>query len=107
MAPVVDPISNEAATAEAPDTAPMGEPVAGEPGVSTAIPNPAPAVDTNTREAPVSASAGLAPLLSGEEADHFRTRWNEIQGTFVDDPASAVQQADVLVSEAVDKITQG
>ena len=48
----------------------------------------------------------LAALLDHDVSEHLRTRWNEIQGRFVDDPRSAVQQADALVSEAVDKITQ-
>ena len=39
-------------------------------------------------------------------SEHFRTRWNEIQAKFVDDPRTAVQQADALVSEVVDQITQ-
>jgi hypothetical protein len=49
-------------------------------------------------------SAGA--LLSHEESEHFRTLWNEIQGRFVDEPRSAVQHADVLVSEVIEKITQ-
>src|SRR5574340_536233 len=38
-------------------------------------------------------------LLSIEDSVNFRTRWEEIQGKFVDDPRNAVQQADMLVSE--------
>ena len=45
-------------------------------------------------------------LLLREESEHFRTRWNEIQGKFVDEPRDAVQQADALVSEVVDQITR-
>jgi hypothetical protein len=44
--------------------------------------------------------------LGREESEHFRTRWNEIQGKFVDDPRAAVQQADALVSEVIEQITQ-
>lgn len=50
--------------------------------------------------------ASLTALLSPEESGNLRTRWNDIQGKFVDEPRSAVQQADVLVSEVVEKITQ-
>jgi hypothetical protein len=75
-------------------------------GVSTSLPDAVPVVAAVNDEAPVGVSAGLAPLLSGDEANHFRTRWNEIQGSFVDEPRSAVQQADALVSEAVEQITQ-
>jgi len=47
-----------------------------------------------------------ADLLNREESERFRTRWNEIQGKFVDEPRSAVQQADALVSEVTEKITR-
>jgi hypothetical protein len=63
--------------------------------------------ETITHEAPISTNAGsLAALLNQEESEHLRTRWNEIQGKFVDEPRSAVQQADALVAEVVEKITQ-
>jgi hypothetical protein len=62
---------------------------------------------TITHEAPKGMNAGsLTALLNHEESEHLRTRWNEIQGKFVDEPRSAVQQADALVSEVIKKITQ-
>jgi len=48
----------------------------------------------------------LIPLLNHEDSEHLRTRWNEIQGWFVDEPRAAVQQADTLVSDVIDKIVQ-
>jgi len=48
----------------------------------------------------------VVPLLNHEETEHFRTLWNEIQGKFVDEPRSAVQQADTLVSEVIEKLTK-
>jgi Na+/phosphate symporter len=63
--------------------------------------------ETITREAPIGTNAGSsAALLNREESEHFRTRWNEIQGKFVDEPRAAVQQADALVSEVIEQITQ-
>ncbi len=60
-----------------------------------------------TRETPISTNAGQSTaLLSHEESEHFRTRWNEIQGKFVDEPRLAVQEADGLVSEVIEHITQ-
>jgi len=57
--------------------------------------------------APIDASAeSLAALLAPDLSEHLRARWNEIQGRFVDEPRTAVQQADALVSEVVEKITQ-
>lgn len=45
-------------------------------------------------------------LFRYEETELLRTRWNQIQGKFVDEPRAAVEQADTLVSEIVEKITR-
>ena len=64
-------------------------------------------VESNLQAAPINLNDGsLLALLEREESEHFRTRWNEIQGKFVDEPRSAVQQADGLVTEVIEKITQ-
>jgi hypothetical protein len=44
-------------------------------------------------------------LLQNGETERLRGRWNEIQGKFVDEPRFAIQQADELLSEVVEKIT--
>jgi hypothetical protein len=63
--------------------------------------------DTVPYKAPVAANVeSSAALLNHEESEQFRTRWNEIQGTFVDEPRAAVQQADALVTEVIGQITQ-
>jgi len=63
-------------------------------------------VDANAHEAVIGPNAGsLAALLNQEESEHLRTLWNEIQGKFVDEPRSAVQQADALVADVINKIT--
>lgn len=41
-------------------------------------------------------------LAVNEDARAFRSRWNEIQVRFVDDPKSSVQQADGLVNETME-----
>jgi len=55
---------------------------------------------------PVANLESASALLDREVSEHLRVRWNEIQGKFVDEPRSAVQQADVLVTEVIEKITQ-
>jgi len=108
VGPMDERIVHEAPMAEAiPYRAPEGEPVAHESWVSKPIPTMAPVAETITHEAPIGTNAGSsAALLNREESEHFRTRWNEIQSKFVDEPRSAVQQADALVSEVVEQITQ-
>ena len=80
-----------------PTVEPVGETIVHEP----------PMDEPTTYETPVATNAGSsATLLNPEESEHFRTSWNEIQGKFVDEPRSAVQQADALVAEVIGQITQ-
>lgn len=55
-----------------------------------------PGADTAEEEAP--------QLLSAEDAEGFRSRWQEIQGGFVDAPREAVQSADALVAEVMQSL---
>ncbi|MFE2991727.1 hypothetical protein [Streptomyces sp. NPDC059262] len=41
------------------------------------------------------------PLLTTGDAQNFRDRWNQVQGTFVDEPREAVQSADALVADVM------
>jgi len=45
-------------------------------------------------------------LFTGGDAEQFRGRWSKIQISFVDEPRSAVQQADALVSEIMQRLTR-
>jgi hypothetical protein len=83
------------------------DPFADKAPVNAALIHETPMGETITHEAPIDTNAeSSAALLNREESEHFRTRWNEIQGKFVDEPHSAVQQADALVSEVIEQITQ-
>ena len=46
------------------------------------------------------------PLFPSGEADGFRARWVEVQTGFVDEPRSAVEQADSLVAEMMKRLAQ-
>jgi hypothetical protein len=76
---------------------PMGETVVHEKQMSETVAYKAPVVTD---------IASSASLLNREEVELLRTRWNEIQGKFVDEPRAAVQLADGLVSDVIEKITQ-
>lgn len=41
------------------------------------------------------------PLFAAGAADSYRTRWLDIQTTFVDEPERSVEQADLLVAEVI------
>jgi hypothetical protein len=46
-------------------------------------------------------------LFAEDQLAGFRSRWDEIQVGFVDEPRQAVEQADALVSDLVDQLTAG
>jgi hypothetical protein len=60
------------------------------------------------RGAPARAGNGEepSPLLSGQQTDEFRSRWNTIQTSFVDEPRKTVEQADELVAEIMQRLAQ-
>jgi hypothetical protein len=46
-------------------------------------------------------------LLPDSEAERFTTRWQEIQGSFVDEPRASVEQADALVADLMQRLASG
>jgi len=44
------------------------------------------------------------PLFTGEESDRFRNSWHDIQGSFVDEPRHAVEEADQLVATVIQRL---
>jgi hypothetical protein len=48
---------------------------------------------------------GLAPLFENTAAEKFRARWLSIQSKFVDDPKASVREADDLVADVIQGIT--
>jgi hypothetical protein len=51
---------------------------------------------------------GLAdgPLFHDEELQGFRSRWDQVQASFVDEPRMAVEQADGLVANMVKRLAE-
>jgi hypothetical protein len=46
-----------------------------------------------------------AALFPAGDMDNFRARWREIQGDFVDEPRQAVEQANQLVEQLIQRLT--
>jgi hypothetical protein len=44
------------------------------------------------------------PLVPSDQSDRFTTRWEEIQASFVDQPREAVEQADALVADLMQRL---
>lgn len=47
-----------------------------------------------------------AELLASNEAQELRSRWNKIQTGFVDEPRRSVKDADALVAETIDRLSE-
>jgi len=65
--------------------------------------------ELENREAvtPRPADAGkTTPLFPENEATKVRNRWTEIQTAFVDEPRRAVEQADALVTEVIERLSR-
>ena len=45
-------------------------------------------------------------LFSGDKAEEHRSRWQDIQADFVDDPRQAVEQADQLVAQLMKELAE-
>jgi hypothetical protein len=52
------------------------------------------------------ATTKLEPLFAAGVHQDFRNRWRDIQAGFVDEPHSAVEQADQLVAQLMQKLAQ-
>jgi hypothetical protein len=48
----------------------------------------------------------LEPLFTEESDREFRNRWRDIQSGFVDEPRTAVEQADELVAQLMQRLAQ-
>jgi len=51
-------------------------------------------------------AADNGPLLPEDFTKQCRSRWDSIQAAFVDEPRSAVEKADELVAEAIQKLAE-
>ena len=46
------------------------------------------------------------PLFGSEDAEHYRARWSDVQAAFVDEPRRAVEDADALVAELMQRLAE-
>ena len=95
------------------DDARPGDPIGDDPRddgrLSTAdLVREADDVDRDRDDTRSAGEAGGArePLFAGEDEERFRTRWTEVQTGFVDEPRKAVQEADALVAELMQRLAE-
>lgn len=58
------------------------------------------------RAADAEMGSAAAPLLPEAEVADLRTRWDQIQTGFVDEPRRAVEDADALVAAAMQRLAE-
>ncbi len=58
------------------------------------------------KSTPPSNGEELSALLSAKEEEDFRSRWNIIQTGFVDEPRRAVEEADELVAQIMQRLAE-
>ncbi len=71
-----------------------------------------PPIEEQAQEAEPPPTAGAEPsadelLFAGDNLSVLRSRWDDVQTAFVDDPTKCVQEADALVAEVVDQLAAG
>jgi len=97
--PRVEDERESTATSISPDDQTMQETATDDVATAKATDEPA-AMGADAR--PGSGNDGA--LLPADQNDRFKTRWDEIQGSFVDEPQRAVEEADALVADLSQRV---
>ena len=95
-ADAVDPSTVAEGTAPSIDQTAVGQPAVGQS-----------AVGQTDVAAPRTEEPAERSLFADNERSGLRSRWDDVQAGFVDDPKDCVHKADGLVSEVVEQITTG
>jgi hypothetical protein len=73
-------------------------------------PSSAPAEPSETADESPTAEAEPSSdrsLFADDDLSGLRSRWDDVQAGFVDDPKDCVQKADALVADVVEQLTRG
>jgi hypothetical protein len=70
------------------------------------VPIEEPALPEAREHEELSGSQPPVSLFAEDQAQRFRTDWNDIQITFVDEPRGAVEKADALVARVIQRLAQ-
>jgi hypothetical protein len=100
----VDPLAETAPDSD-PLVEPDGDPLTEEAQDKDPLAEPVPAAVASA-DAVDAGQAGPAGLGSADDQERFTARWQEIQAGFVDEPRRAVQDADALVVDMMDRLAR-
>ena len=68
---------------------------------------PAAQTERSGTETGISTDQSRTNSLFADDTSGLRSRWDDVQAAFVDDPKECVQKADTLVAEVVEQLTNG
>ena len=113
--PSVEPVPAQSVSTGDVDDTRVAQPPAATAPAQDEPPAPHDEASTALTESPhtegVPPSAEVQPssdeLLFAADTSGLRSRWDDIQAVFVDDPADCVHKADTLVAEVVEQVTAG
>jgi hypothetical protein len=100
--PLVEHVRTDDPLAE---LAPGGDPLVEEAQDKDPLAEPVPAAVASADAVDVG-QTGPAGLGSADDQERFTARWQEIQAGFVDEPRRAVQDADALVVDMMDRLAR-
>jgi hypothetical protein len=89
------------------ETAGSGETVSSTGATGSSTVGTSPSAEGTHSSTEATESSSRQSLFDEDELSVLRSRWDEVQAGFVDDPRECVQKADGLVSDVVDRLTTG
>lgn len=100
----IEPAGADSISTEPTDTGITAEPTGTGPAAASTTPA-AGAASRPGRPTAAPLAEDDAPVFADDERTTFQQQWRELQGTFVDEPRQAVEQADELVSSIMKTLT--
>ncbi|MDV7242290.1 MULTISPECIES: hypothetical protein [Rhodococcus] len=94
-------------TVSSTETAGSGETVSSTGATGSSTVGTSPSAEGTHSSTEATESSSRQSLFDEDELSVLRSRWDEVQAGFVDDPRECVQKADGLVSDVVDRLTTG
>jgi hypothetical protein len=61
---------------------------------------------SSSEDSPAQEHGRAGPLIADSDRNEFNARWKDVQFRFVEEPRSAVQEADTLVAEVMQRLAQ-
>lgn len=101
-----DPMTDNRDTELKSDVAERSDRMPNDPGMASTPHRTSQLANPAATDGAKTSADSAEPLFPSGEAEGFRTRWLEVQTGFVDEPRSAVEKADGLVAEMMQRLAK-